>query len=359
MKRNGKKRIVVSFSIFFVMVFVLALLPQKTIEAKMGDFISMGWFINGDVSKKTNITVEQGQKFYIGDYTLITESELPLEYSNAILEGWYLRKTATMVKASYFSSNKNVAVVNGKGYLTAKKTGTSTIKIKYKGQAVTCKLKVVKAGSFGKKAIVKKLEKASRKLAKAMSSEITEKNGYDLLREDSIFNDWNGGKVNKNISIDGFLMKKENDGIKKTEKLAVPLAGRAMTLYRQLEYFGDKKCPFSSLNSNALKTVSVKATPQKVTITLNRAVTKEDLLGVKIRWWSSWKNERDSEHYHKIWFYNVKDDSVIEMNFCMKEGKKTVTSVPNQEVKLKKGETYKVNYNNSFAWAKEKAVKVK
>ena len=47
------------------------------------------------------------------------------------------------------------------------------------------------------------------------------------------------------------------------------------------------------------------------------------------------------------------------MNFCMKEGKKTVTSVPNQEVKLKKGETYKVNYNNSFAWAKEKAVKVK
>ena len=354
MKRNGKKRIVVSFSIFFVMVFVLALLPQKTIEAKMGDCISMGWFINDDVGKKTNITVEQGQKFYIGDYTLISKWD-----SNPLAEPWTLYETAAMVKASYSSSNKNVAVVNGKGYLTAKKTGTSTIKIKYKGQAVTCKLKVVKAGSFGKKAIVKKLEKASRKLAKAMSSEITEKNGYDLLREYSIFEDWNGGKVNKNISIDGFLMKKENDGIKRTEKLAVPLAGRAMTLYRQLAYFGNIKCPFSSLNSNALKTVSVKATPQKVTVTLNRAVTKEDLLGVKIRWWSSWKNERDSEHYHRIWFYNVKDGSVIEMNFCMKEGKKTVTSVPNQEVKLKKGETYKVNYNNSFAWAKEKAVKVK
>ena len=201
MKRNGKKRIVVSFSIFFVMVFVLALLPQKTIEAKMGDRISMGWFINGDVGKKTNITVEQGQKFYIGDYTLISEWD-----SNPLAEPWTLYETAAMVKASYSSSNKNVAVVNGKGYLTAKKTGTSTIKIKYKGQAVTCKLKVVKAGSFGKKAIVKKLEKASRKLAKAMSSEITEKNGYDLLREDSIFDDWNGGKVNKNISIDGFLM---------------------------------------------------------------------------------------------------------------------------------------------------------
>ena len=33
-------------------------------------------------------------------------------------------KTATMVKAGYSSSNKKVAAVSGKGYLTAKKTET-------------------------------------------------------------------------------------------------------------------------------------------------------------------------------------------------------------------------------------------
>ena len=55
----------------------------------------------------------------------------------------------------------------------------------------------------------------------------------------------------------------------------------------------------------------------------------------------------------------ISDPARREILEMLKEGKKTVTSVPNQEVKLKKGETYKVNYNNSFAWAKEKAVKVK
>lgn len=353
MKRNGKNHVKALFSMFFVLVFVLSVLPQTVLEAKAGT-ASIMWDNGADLgingSKSTKITVEQGQKFYIGDYVLLWQDE----YKH-LLVGPY--KTATMVKAGYSSSNKKVATVSGKGYLTAKKTGTSTIKIKYKGQAVTCRLKVVKAGSFGKKAIYKKLEMASNKLAKVMSSEITVKNGFDLLRAERDFDNWNGKKEFKDISSTGFLLKKVDGKFKGTEKLAVPQAGRKNTLYRQLVYYADKKSPFSLENSNILKIASVNATPKKVVITLNRSVTKEDILGAKIEDWVSNYSESDNEHYFTIYFYNVKDYSVCNIDFHMKEGSKTFTSVNSKEAKLKKGETYRLN--NSLNWTKAKTVKVK
>lgn len=82
----------------------------QTEAAKMGD---LSWSMYSDT-----ILVEEGKSFYVGDYV------------NTYTAGKvYTYYTASMLKASYQSSDTTVATVDKTGYMNTLKPGTTYIKI--------------------------------------------------------------------------------------------------------------------------------------------------------------------------------------------------------------------------------------
>lgn len=349
MRENMKKRLAVFLCILFVLPTIMSVLPQTAQETQAAS-VYLGWF--GVSSTDRKVTVEQGAKFYIGDYAQV------------------IGGTVSMVKASYSTSKKSVATVNGKGYVEAKGTGSTKLKIKYKGKTLTCTLKVVKAGSFGSKEAYTKLAKAADTVAKNMPSKVTSGNGFDLLK---IRDDYQkvSNSVLTEISEDGFIKEKQSSGYwGTTEKLAVPKAGRIQTLRLKLSEYAYKNSPVSTRSSKVLKIASVSASAGKVTIKLKKAPGKEQMLAMRIIH-SSYPEQNKTGGNDKVYFYinliNTKKVSDYYSGLaCMKKGSKTITVIPQKysagknkfvNAKLKKNTTYSLSTKSD--WTRGKTFKVK
>lgn len=354
MKENMRKRLAVFLCILFVLPAIMAVMPQTAQEVQAAN-VSMYW--NGTMSTtQGKVTVEQGAKFYVGDHLVVYDG---------------LVKTGSMVKASYSSSKKSVASVNGKGYVEAKSTGTAKITVKYKGKSQTCTLKVVKAGSFGKKDAYTKLADAAETVAKGIPSKITTSNGFGLLKKK---NDYQSvaNSVTEEITSDGFIKEKKSSAgySSSTEKLAVPKAGRFYRLCEELNVYAAKNSPLATRSAKVAKIASASANTQKVTIKLKKAIGKEQMLAMKINF-SGYPEENLKAGSNKVYFYmslinkNKLSDTYTALA-CMTKGSKTITVTPQKysagkgkfvNAKLKKGATYSLG--GKADWTKGKTVKVK
>ena len=351
MKENMKKRLAVFLCILFVLPAIMAVLPQTAQEVQAAK-TSLQW--NQTLSNiEGKVTVEKGAAFYIGDYAVVYENRV--------------RNTASMVKASYSSSRKAIASVNGKGYVKAKETGSTNIKIKYKGKTLICSLTVVDAGSFETKKAYKKLAKAADLVAKNVSSKITVNNGYNLIKTKKNYTEVMD-TIDLDITEDGFIAEGTTyHNLFPTEKLAVPKAGRWNTFCQQLDHYADKNSPFATKSSKVLKIASVNAVPDKVTINLVNAPSKEQVLALKINNIHVKKNNSagDDTVYYSMSFMDKKYNYYTGLA-CMKKGSRTITVIPQKyiykkdkyvNIKLKKNKTFILG--DFYDWTKGKTFTVR
>ncbi len=359
MKGYAKVRLAVFLCILMVLPSIVSILPMTAQEVSAAESLSMDWFYEMRSDESTSIKIEKGAKFYIGDYAYITDDDT--------------MGTATMFsKAKYTSSKKNVASVSSKGLLTAKKTGSTVIKIKYKGKTISRKFQVVGKGTLSKGSAAKGLQKAINKVKSSMPSKITKSNALKYIKIKKTYVSA-AGNYASDITNGGFLYEEIKDGNysykKISNSLAVPDAGRYHTLDYLLYKYSDKNSPTSTRSSKALKISSVSANTKQITIKLKKAVTAEHILAANIDnvYYNNTPNKTKANVY--VYVYDKTAQEVYSAIGTLKKGSKTVTvklqksqwvgdNYVTTDVKLKKGHVYQIGAKE-LSWGNGKKVKVK
>lgn len=310
----------------------------------------LNWY---DGSTETTISVEAGNKFYIGDFVMILSGTTS--------------STASLVKASYRSTVSKVASVNGKGYLSAKKAGTTDITVSYQGKSIICHLTVEKKGAFGlkKDEAVNKLKAAAKTLAKGMPKKLTAAKGFSLKQKvDKYLVQYNSYSLKK-LSYDGFLYEKERPApntvteYARSEKLAVPEAGRYLTAESLLRQFKQKNDPTSKKSSKTMQIASVTATSKsnKITIKLKKKIDANQILAAQLVYP---KDNSDISSKTKanlvMTIYDTTAGKYYKGKLTLKKGSKQLTVNPvvytygkYESVKLVKGHVYQLE--STMTWA--------
>lgn len=361
MKGYAKIRLAVFLCIMMVLPSIVSLLPMTATETSAATKTSLSWFYDIKQHEDVPIQVEKGAKFYIGDYAYIDQ-------------GGTFGTASMFSKAKYSSSQKSVASVNSKGYFTAKKPGTTTITIKYKGVSVSHEFTVVEKGTWEQTSSVKGLKKAANKMKSSIPKKITASNAFKYTKTRNTYIK-SAGKYANDITSSGFLKEEI-----KTEygsytsgscKLAVPEAGRYYYLDYVLYRYGTKNSPTSTRSSKTLKISSVSANTKQITVNLKSEVTAEHVLATNIEY--SFYNESPSKKKAVTYVsvYDVTADKYYTGLATVTKGSKTIkiklieykwddskkVSVK-VTVQLQKGHTYKIG-DKKTSWGNGKTVKVK
>lgn len=243
-----------------------------TQEGKAASAMQMCWH---DGSEETDISVEAGSKFYIGDFVSIYTTSTSA--------------TASLLKASYRTQSKSVASVNGKGYLTAKKPGTSDITVTYQGKALVCHLTVEKKGTIEQGRAVKALKAEAKKLAKGLPKKLSAAKGYALRRKRDAYLGAYGANSSSKLSYDGFLYENErpapdNVSEKKSVILAAPEAGRYLTAEALLRQYLLDNDPTSTESKKTMRIASANANSKngKITVSLTKKLGADQILGAQL-----------------------------------------------------------------------------
>ena len=174
--------------------------------------------------------------------------------------------------------------------------------------------------------------------------------------------------IDLDITEDGFIAEGTTyHNLFPTEKLAVPKAGRWNTFCQQLDHYADKNSPFATKSSKVLKIASVNAVPDKVTINLVNAPSKEQVLALKINNIHVKKNNSagDDTVYYSMSFMDKKYNYYTGLA-CMKKGSRTITVIPQKyiykkdkyvNIKLKKNKTFILG--DFYDWTKGKTFTVR
>lgn len=340
--------------LLFAVLFVAIAVPMPVQAASF----QMNWY---DGSTETTISVEAGNKFYIGDYAMILYGTTS--------------STASLVKASYQSTVKKVASVNGKGYLNAKKAGTTDIKISYKGKKIICHLTVEKKGAFGlkKNVAVNKLKSAAKTLAKGLPGKLSAAKGFSLKKKiDKFLVQYNSYSLKK-LSYDGFLYEKDRPApstvaeYDRSEKLAVPEAGRYLTAESLLRQFKQKNDPTSKKSSKTMQIASASASSKsnRITIKLKKKIDANQILAAQLAYPkdNSTINSKTKANL-MMTIYDRTAGKYYKGELTLKKGSKQFTVKPvvytygkYESVNLVKGHVYQLE--STLTWANGKKVTAK
>ncbi|MCI9378431.1 MAG: hypothetical protein HFI06_07905 [Eubacterium sp.] len=267
MQQTIKGRAISWLAFFLMSILLTAALPPSLAQAA----VRVQWYNGGG---ETEIVVEAGAKFYIGDYVSI--------YSDAAAS------TASLGKASYRSQDKKVASVNGKGYLNAKKPGTTDVVVTCQGKTLTCHLTVEKKNTFEQTRSIKELKAAAKALAKGMPKKINAAKGYNLNRKVASYMEVYNGTA-KELSYDGFLYEgnrpsRDKVDYKRSSRLAVPQAGRFRTADALLGQFKADNNPVSVNSKKTMRIASASASSKtgKIVVKLTKKLSAEQILGAQL-----------------------------------------------------------------------------
>lgn len=360
--KRFKIRLAVFLSILMVLPSVIMALPVATTEVLAADACNMYWSGYYGTTE-----VEQGQKFYIGDSVNVTT------YGSKFWTG-----TASLISASYSSSNASVASVNKKGYFKAIAPGKTKITIRYKGKKVIQSIQVVEAGAFTETEAVLGLRKRADKLKKKIPSKITAKSGYTLYKFAADVKAY-ADKHLYEVSENGYITEKPEYGNNayRTAKLAVPQAGRYSTYMAALKNnFGYKNNPTSTRSAKVMQISSASAKPNLITVKLKKKIDITQILAARICN-DGLKNEQikgKGKAYIRLEIINTKKkdkygipesysavgeirqgSSVLKIRSFKKYISQKSTYA---KVKLKKGSSYRIG-SGSNTWSRGKTVTVR
>lgn len=359
MRKTMKVRLAVFLSILMILPSIISVLPMASTEVLAADnSTSLYW--NWSSEYKT-IEVEEGQQFYLGDYACVNTYGSTYWYGNA-----------SLVKATYTSSNKSVATIDSKGYFSAKSTGTTTVTVKYKGKKIKTVIKVVPEGTFATSKNISGLKKKAEAISKQIPSKITTKNGFKLYKVVAEYETYIEGS--NEISARGFLKEPITFATssftyyKETAKLAVPQAGRYCILRSMLNNYGLQNNPTGTRGAKLLKVKSVSATKSAITIKLKKKIDTTQILAARILGYNV-GNEAltgNTKAYTYVYVYDKKTQQGFRCKAELKKGSKTIKLTPMKyseksgkwvKTKLTKGHTYVLE--TKYYWTKGKTVKVK
>lgn len=326
-----KKRLAVFLCMVIAFTTIFVVVPQETVQAAT---VTLKWA----GSSAAVVQVEKGASdLYIGDYINAYEKKTdapygPLSFNSGV---------------KYTSSNKTVATVHSTtGKLTAKKTGTTTIKAKFKGATISVKIKVVSSlEALRDSDYYRKWEEAAAsKFVKSVGNAgVTTKNRYSALTAYVQY------KKSGFYKIDGCRYSKS--GGKSICSIYMPICGRAYAIWQQIELYGKTRNPYGTVSSKWFSVKSVSGSGQTITINLKKAVTAEQIYGANF----------DNIYYRRTEKTNAKKVT-REVRICqgsseyctgiatIKQGSKKIT-VKLSGAKLKKGkEYYVVDPNSKGYW---------
>ena len=347
MKHHFKIRLAVFLCIMMVLPSIVSVLPMMTQDVSAAQELYFDWYYEINNCKDSFVEIEKGAKFYVGDYAYIMDKNLS-------------GCASLFSKAKYTSSKKSVASVNSKGLLTAKKPGTTTIKIKYKGKTLSAKFKVVAKGTLSKSKEAKALQKAVNKMKASIPSKVTKGNALKTLKASNTYSTA-VDKYRSVISSGGFLYKEVKDGnysyTKLSNQLAVPQAGRYNYLSSLLYQYSDKNSPTSTRSSKTLKISSMSANTKQITIKVKKPITVDHILATNIEY--SYYNKTPNKK-SAVAYISVYDKDTYETYTglaTLQKGAKVVTVKltksewvddvwTTKEVPLKKGHTYCIGAKN-------------
>lgn len=359
MKHRLKIRLAVFLCVMMVLPSIVSILPMMTQEVSAAQELYFDWYYDINECKDSFVEIEKGAKFYVGDYAYITDKD---QAGCATL----------FTKAKYSSSKKGVASVNSKGLLTAKKTGITTIKIKYKGKTISAKFKVVAKGSLSNGAEAKALQKAVNKMKASIPSKVTKGNALKTLKAQNTYSA-TAGTYSSAISVSGFLFEEVKDGSytynKRSNKLAVPQAGRYYYISSLLYQFSDKNSPTSTRSSKALKISSMSANTKQITVKIKNPITVEHILAANIEnsYYNKTPNKKSAAVYVSVYDKDTyetytglatlkKGAKVLNIKLTKSEWVDDVWTT--KTVNLQKGHTYVIGAKD-LAWGGGRTVKVK
>ncbi|MBQ8528033.1 MAG: hypothetical protein IJ429_06120 [Lachnospiraceae bacterium] len=356
MKGYAKKRLALFLCIMILIPSISSFLPMtaQEVSAKTSTMLYMDLYFE---ALDRVILIEKGEKFYLGDFVNVYEPSSSSSH-------WY---TTFCKNVKYTSSKKSVISVNSKGLATAKKTGKSTITIKYKNGITFLNVKVVKAGTFKNTTAVKGVRKRAQKLSKSMPSKITLSNGYKYLemsRDFTAFTTKHSANITTSGTLRGKAMGKNNGTY---TKLAVPQAGRFSALSELFYNYYAKHSPVSG--TKKLKIASISATPTEIKIKTTQKLTSAHVLAAHLEY----PFLNDSVSKKKVSFrVDIFDkNGVILSNAVatMKKGSNVMTikgfktySAEEGDLvpfKLKKGQKYAIGSKKLSSWGSGKTFKVK
>lgn len=310
MRQNKKSKAAAGLAFFLITAVLVAMLPDFFVQAAM----RVDWYNGGT---ETEIAVEAGEKFFIGDFVRI--------YSTGTVS------TASLGKASYRSQNKKVAAVNGKGLLNAKKAGTSDITVTCQGKSLICHLTVEKKKTFEQTRSVKELKEAAKKLAKGMPKKINAAKGFGLKQKKADYMEVYNGTA-KELSYDGFLYEEKRPArnqadFKRSARLAVPQAGRFLTADALLQQFMITNNPVSLDSKKTMRIASAAANSKtgKITIKLKNKLSAEQILAAQLAFPKENVTEGKAKANITMTVYDETANQFYRGSLALKKGSRQLT----------------------------------
>lgn len=269
MQQTGKSK-GPKYLLFFLAAALLVIgLPASFVPAAA---LQVHWY-NGEA--ETEISVEAGSKFNIGDFISV--------HSDTV------SSTASLGKASYRTQDGRVASVNGKGNLNAKKAGQTDITVTCQGKTLTCHLTVERKGAFGQTTAIKELRSAAKSLAKGMPKKLNAAKAYNLNQKKTNYLESYGAYAVKDFSYDGFLYtdKRSSKDLvppQRSAQLAVPEAGRYLAAEALLRQFLITNNPVSTGSKRTMRIASVTANSKngKIMVKLTKKLGAEQIVAAQM-----------------------------------------------------------------------------
>lgn len=334
----GKRRLAVFLAMVIAFTTVFIAIPQESAQAATKPTLYWSWG-----SSASEVRIAKGAKdLYVGDYVTA--------YGNSKYYGYLSMNSGV----TYTSSKPAVASVGKKtGKLTAKKTGVTTITVKFKGKTIKQKVRVVSSLKSERSQFtnLSKQETAAQNFIKAYGDgKITTKNRYTILSKLGKFLEygWNSG-IAFNYSDGKYICA-----------IYSPICGRMMAVRAEFAEYAETKTPFATGGSKAFKVKSISATGKKVTITLKSKVDAEQMFGVAYQ-----KTLSDGMYAGKKDTYTNLRFSVYDSNYNYISGVAVVKKGSDKIVitldkKLTKGKKYTVSCGvGAWLWDGKRTVTAK
>ena len=241
------------------------------------------YYSNSTIEKTSVVVEKNAQYLYIGDY--VNASVNWYDKNDNYYYNYYDYLSLTK-GVKYKSSNTKVLTVNAAtGQAIAKKSGTATVTVSFKGGKLKINFKVVNSLKSYKKnsnKINSNVNIAAKNLIKIYGKGINASNKYQLVTARGVY--YNRRQQFASYPSCYTTVYKYTNGTNNMDKIVIfnPIIRRVEAINNSINAFTRERNPFSSYNSKdvfAAKSISGKG--NDIEVKLKKGVTENNIFGIQ------------------------------------------------------------------------------